>query len=79
VQEGGLDLPAGQTSATINKGTILKREPADENDPDTQPIPDTCTIQITASRRVTGTLDPAWGGGGITSVTSSSRDVTSNP
>lgn len=79
VQEGGLDLPADQTSATINKGTILKREQADANDPDSRPVPDTCTISIRASRRVTGTLDTAWGGGTITSVTSSSRDVTSNP
>jgi hypothetical protein len=79
VQEGGLDVPADQATVTINKGTILKREQADGNDPDSQPIPDTCTIKLTASRRVTGTLDAAWGGGGITSVTSSSRDVTSNP
>lgn len=79
VQDGGLDVPVDQTSVTISKGTILKREQVDENDPDSRPIPDTCTIQITAARRVTGTLDPAWGGGGISSVTSSSRDVTSNP
>lgn len=79
VQEGGIDLPADQTSATIGKGTILKREQTDENDPDSQPVPDTCTINIKASRRVAGTLDPALGEGGITAVTSSSRDVTSNP
>jgi hypothetical protein len=79
VQGGGLDVPAGQTAVTILKGTILKREQVDPNDPDSRPVPDNCTMTLTAVRRVTGILDPAWGGGGIASVTSSSRDVTSKP
>jgi hypothetical protein len=82
VQEGGLDVPAGQTTVTIAKGSIMKRTPADADAADTdttQPVADTCTIRLTASRRVVGTLDPAFEGGSITAVTSSSRDLTSTP
>ncbi len=78
VKNDGVDVPAGQVSVTINRGTIIKRAQVDENDPDSQPVPDTCTMTLTIERVVEGVLDPAWGGGSITSVSQDSRDVTSN-
>jgi hypothetical protein len=79
VKSASLDVPAGQTTVTINKGTIEKRAPVDDNAPDSQPVPDTCTITLTAQRSVEGTLDPAWGGGHIVAVSTATRDVTTNP
>ena len=78
VNEDGLDLAADQASVTINAGTIVKREQVDANDPDSQPVEDTCTITLRVERRVTGTLDAAFKEGQITAVASSSVDVTSN-
>ena len=80
VKSASLDVPAGQATVTINKGTIEKRAPVDDNNtPDSQPVPDTCTITLTAQRSVEGTLDPAWGGGHIVAVSKATRDVTTNP
>ncbi|MDP2342046.1 MAG: hypothetical protein Q8O67_13900 [Deltaproteobacteria bacterium] len=78
VDADGLDVPADQTSVTINAGTIKKRAQVDENDPDSQPVPDSCTVSVRIERRVLGTLDGAFKGGSISAVTSSSRDITSN-
>lgn len=77
IEEGGLDVPAGQTTVTIAKGSIAKKTSADAADA-TQ-VPDTCTITLTVSRRIEGTLDPAFEGGSIAAVTSSSIDLTSTP
>ena len=60
------------------KGTIAKRAQVDENDPDSEPVPDTCTVTLSIERVIDGVLDPAWGGGRITSVSRDSRDITSN-
>ena len=79
VKNGSLDVPAGQSSITINKATIEKREQVDENDPDSEPVPDTCTLTIEIERLVAGTLDPAWGSGNIRAIASDSRDLTTNP
>ena len=79
IDTGSLDVPAGQATVTINKGTIEKRAQADANDPDSEPVPDTCTITVTAQRRVEGTLDPAWGGGQIVAVSSATRDLGTAP
>jgi hypothetical protein len=78
VKTDGLDIPAGQTSITINKGTIVKREQVDENDPDSQPVEDSCTLSITVRRQTAGTLDPAYKSGSIFGVSQSSRDLTTN-
>jgi hypothetical protein len=78
VDADGLDVPADQTSVTINAGTIKKRAQVDENDPDSEPVADSCTVAVRVERRVTGTLDGEFKGGGISAVTSSSRDITSN-
>jgi hypothetical protein len=74
----GIDVPADQTTVTINRGTIVKREQVDENDPDSQPVPDSCTVTLTVRRTTAGALDAAYKGGSITGVTQSSRDITSN-
>jgi hypothetical protein len=79
VESDGLDIPAGQTSITINKGTIQKRADVDENDPDSQPVPDTCTLNLRVRRESAGALDPAYKSGSIVAVTQSSRDLTSDP
>ena len=78
VDADGFDLPAGAVSATINAGIIKKRAQVDENDPDSEPVPDTCTVTLRVERRATGTLDGEFEGGTITAVTSSTRDITSN-
>ncbi len=78
VKNDGLDVPAGQASVTINKGTITKRDQVDANDPDSEPVPDSCTVTLRIERVIEGVLDPAWGGGRITSVSADSRDITSN-
>jgi len=78
VDSGGLDVPSGQASVTIAKGSIVKRAQIDENDPDSQPVPDSCTVTITITRTTIGSLDPALGGGEIRAVSSGSRDITSN-
>jgi hypothetical protein len=79
IDTGSLEVPAGQATVTINKDTIEKRAQADANAPDSEPVPDTCTITVTAQRRVEGTLDPAWGGGQIVAVSSATRDLSTAP
>jgi hypothetical protein len=71
VQDGSLDVEVGKTSATIAKGTVLKK--TGDN------IPDNCDVTFSASRTHAGTVDPAFGGGSIAHVFSSSAKVTSNP
>jgi hypothetical protein len=73
----GLDVQAGDTSVTIEAGTIQKKtdsDPEDEND-----IPDSCAITVSAVRTRTGELDPAYGGGSIRHEFSASAGATSNP
>ena len=79
IKDGSLAVPSGQASITINKGTIEKREQVDANDPDSEPVADTCSFTIEIERRVEGSLDPAWGSGGIRAVASDTRDLTTNP
>lgn len=72
-----LDVQAGDTSVTVEAGTIQKKtdsDPEDENE-----IPDSCDITVSAVRTRTGTLDPAYGGGSIRHEFSASAGATSNP
>lgn len=74
----GLDIPAGQATATIARGTIQKAEPS-QSDADAQPVADTCTLRLSVVRSVEGILDDALGGGRITATTADGRDVTTTP
>lgn len=82
VEADGIDIPAGQLTATINAGTIQQREQGGEEDPaegaEAPANLESCTMQLKIERRVTGSLDAAFKGGGISAVAVSSRDVTSN-
>ena len=75
---GSLDVPAGQTTATIARGTIQKAEPS-PSDADAAPIADTCTLHLSVVRSVDGILDDAFSGGHITALTDDGRDVTTTP
>lgn len=77
IDADGIDVPADQVQVTINAGTLKKRPQDDANDPDSQPIADTCTVSLRVERRVSGNLDPAYQGGQITAVTTSTRDISS--
>lgn len=79
IKTDSLDIPAGQTSITINKNTIVKKEQVDANDPDSQPVPDNCTITLRVRREVAGTLDPNYKSGSIVAASQVTRDLTSNP
>jgi hypothetical protein len=74
----GIDVPAGQASVTLAKGTIQKAEPS-SSDADAAPIADSCSLRIVAERTVQGVLDPAYEGGRISAATSDSREVTTTP
>ncbi|MBM4280809.1 MAG: hypothetical protein FJ137_08630 [Deltaproteobacteria bacterium] len=74
----GIDVPAGQASVTIARGTLAKAERS-SSDADAAPIADSCSLRIVAERTIEGVLDPAYEGGRITAVTSDSREVTTSP
>jgi len=76
VDSDSLEVPAAQTSVTINAGTIKQKTQGSEEG--AAPISDSCTISVRVERRVLGTLDGEFKGGTISAVTSSSRDITSN-
>lgn len=78
VNTDGVDVPAGQTTFTIAKGTIVKREQTDANDPDSEPVPDSCTLHVVVRRQTDGTIDPAYKSGSIFGVSQSSVDLTTN-
>ncbi len=75
---GTLDVPAGQTTATIAHGTIARAEPSSA-DANATPVADTCTLHLSVVRSVDGILDDAFEGGHITARTEDTRDVTTTP
>jgi hypothetical protein len=81
VEDGEVEVPAGQDEVTIAANTILERPAAASNGEEdaAPPAPQTCALQLKVSRSIEGTLDPAYGGGSISSTSSDSRDVTSAP
>lgn len=78
VVAGDLEIPAGQTTATIAHGTIVKSEPS-QSEANAAPIADTCALHLSVVRSVDGILDDAFAGGHITAITEDGRDVTTTP
>lgn len=72
IQGGTRTVQAGETSVTLAKGSILKREPAN----DTEQVPDECEMTVVVRRQHAGTLDPAYGGGSIRHEYTASAKVT---
>ncbi len=79
IDAGSLDIPAGQTSVTINKGTIKKKAQVDANDPDSQPVDDNCGITLRVRRESAGSLDGNYKSGSIVAASQATRDLTSQP
>lgn len=74
VQAGEIQLPSGVTIAQIPAGRI--RQLAATASPG-QRNTNSCTITLTAYRRTTGSLDPAFKEGSIVAEAQSSRNITS--
>ncbi|WP_329001134.1 hypothetical protein OHA18_42720 [Kribbella sp. NBC_00709] len=75
IQEGDLELPPGQTSAVIARGSIKQVT--------TTPTPgqdiSRCEVRLSLTRRTEGTLDPAFKNGSVTAESESARMITSAP
>jgi hypothetical protein len=75
IQDASRDVQAGETSVTLAKGSILKKEQAEGQDP----IPDSCDdVTVRVARTHAGTPDPAFEGGSIQHVYSAEAQITSN-
>jgi hypothetical protein len=76
VEAGSLRLEPGRTAVTIPAGSI---KPATSSpSPGAKPLT-TCPIDLTLTRRVEGTLDPAFKNGSVAAETQSTRRITSAP
>jgi hypothetical protein len=84
VVEDGVDVPAGQTTVTIARGTIQTADASARGDSGggngaAAPALDSCALTVVAERVVEGVLDAGFKGGSITATTSDRRELTSNP
>lgn len=77
IQSVSRDVQAGDTAVTLEAGSILKKP--DPEDPEAEPVPDSCEMTISVVRTRTGALDPAYGGGNIRHEFSASAGATTNP
>lgn len=73
IQGGTRAVQSGETSVTLARGSILKREPASSD----EAVPDECEMAIVVRRTHAGTLDPAFGGGRIRHEYTASAKLTS--
>lgn len=76
VVDGSRDVTAGQSTLTLEAGSIEKREQGENEE---EPVPDNCDVTLTVSRSRSGTIDPAFGGGSITHTYTDSVTFASQP
>ena len=82
IDDGNVDVPAGQNTITIARSTIARIGQGNASGGGggaAAPVSDSCELRLVVERVVDGVLDDAWDSGRITATTSDSRDLTSNP
>jgi hypothetical protein len=63
-------ITVGASTLTISANTLIQAGSA---------APTSCTVTVTIQRNEMGTLDPAFGGGGVVGIQQRSFELTSNP
>lgn len=79
VQGGSIAIPPGATTVTVAHGTIRTAVQPTSGTPQSQRPPKNCTARFTATTRVDGTLDPAYGEGTITAESTATLDLALRP